>query len=90
MRFATIIVICVVVGSGLVATPAIHDAIVAANAYYALGMRHGQVPDAVPAYTQHDWAMFPIFLVGLATLGIGVLLAIRELARPVPARSIEA
>ncbi len=89
MRFVTIIVICLV-GSGLVATPVIHDAIVAANAYYALGMRHGQVPDAVPAYTKHDWAMFPVFLVGLATLGVGVLSAIRELARPALARSIEA
>ncbi len=89
MRFMTLIVICVA-GAGLVATPAIHDAIVAANAYYSLGMRHGLVPDAVPPFTKHDWAMFPIFLVGLATLGSGVVLAIKELLRPAGAEPLEA
>ncbi len=78
MRYALLISICLA-GAGLIALPMIHESIVAANAYYALGMRHGQVPESVPAYTRAEWAHVPTFAIGCLTLIIGMSLVAHEL-----------
>ena len=72
--------ICIA-GAGLVAIPAILEGSVAANAYYALGMRHGVLPEAVPQYPKNQWVILPTFIAGLLTLGSGLILAIRELSQ---------